>query len=429
MSKAAISLGMAQFKNVCKTFGPEVAIMVRGMQGIGKSQSVYQIASELRSEFYKSETNCKAVSVALKNDSGFRKAVKSFWQKNAENPEYKDWDKTVWHFEMGIPVVERRLSQLTEGDVTGLPFDNGKGGTIFKKTEWLLNACEFPCILFLDELNRAIKGVSQATFQLADSKAFDGACLHDETRVYVAANIGESFDVQSMDPAEISRYATVDLEPSVEDWLDWAKQNCDMNLVEFIRTNPALLEHKGEYEPNTKYPDRRAWGRLDEQLRNSGLYKNNGSPVFLHMAAMMVGFSCANSFWKFVQENALDISAEEILTSWNKAEKRMSGLKGDKRINKLIELSSKVSDYLEKNKITDKQLKELKAFSDAENMPGESVMKIYAASTNLIENHIKVAGALTEKILFLTNSKPTEEKAAETASAAETAAPVAKKRK
>lgn len=434
MSTAAISLGMKQFQNVCTSFGPEIAIMVRGMQGIGKSESVYQIAQKIKSDHYKSVENCAKVSEALKNDSGFRKCIASFWRKNKDNTAYDGVNRSLWHYDMGIPVIERRLSQLTEGDVTGLPFASERGGTEFRKTDWLLNACEFPCVLFLDELNRAIKGVSQATFQLADSKAFDGACLHDETRVYVAVNIGDSFDVQGMDPAEISRYAAVDLEPTVDDWLEWAKDNCDSNLVEFIRANPVYLEHKGAYEPNTKYPDRRAWGRLDNQLRRANLYKTSSERLFIHMASMMVGFSAANAFSKFVTENALDISAVEILENWPKARKRMDHLKGDKRTNKFIELGSKVCDYVEKEKLSKTELAQLKLFCDEKELPGESVMAIVNASSKIEANMVAVAQVLINKILFLTESVPADTTASKTevaapAPAPEKPAPVAKKRK
>lgn len=427
MSTAAISLGMAQFQNVSLAFGPEIAIMVRGAQGIGKSESVYQIAGKIKSDYYKSAENCRNVTAALKNDSGFRKSIASFWKRNGTNTAYEGVDRTVWHHDMGLPVIERRLSQLTEGDVTGLPFASERGGTEFRKTDWLLNACDYPCVLFLDELNRAIKGVSQATFQLADSKAFDGACLHGETRVYVAVNIGDNFDVQGMDPAEISRYAAVDLEPTVEDWLAWAKENCASDLVEFIRANPGYLEHRGQYEPNTKYPDRRAWGKLDFQLRNGDMYKRSAEPIFLHMASMMVGFSAANAFSKFVTENALDISAKEILESWAKARKRMDKVKGDKRVSKLIELASKLCDHVEKETLTKQEVAQIKTFCDETDLPGESTMAIVGASSKNNSNMVAIAEALLPKILFLTDSVKPEEKVE--AKEVATTAPVAKKRK
>ena len=226
--------------------------MLRGRHGIGKSQVVYQIAGEYRSDFYKEHGNCERVSAAFAKESGVRKMIESFWKKNGTDPRYDGCDRNVWHYDMGVPVIERRLSQMTEGDITGIPFEGNRGGTVFRAVEWLLGTCEFPSVLFLDELNRAIKGVEQATFQLADSKAFDGNLLHAETRVMVAVNIGDQYDVTPMDPAAISRYAVVDLDPTLEDWVAWAGDNCHPALAEFIRSNPRYLEFKDTCEPNEK---------------------------------------------------------------------------------------------------------------------------------------------------------------------------------
>ena len=47
--------------------------------------------------------------------------------------------------ERGLPVVERRASQMTEGDLLGLPKVEGNV-TQWLAPEWLHNACNEPCI-------------------------------------------------------------------------------------------------------------------------------------------------------------------------------------------------------------------------------------------------------------------------------------------
>jgi hypothetical protein len=338
----ALSLDIATTKKLFTRFSSNRATMLRGRHGIGKSQVVYQIAGDLRHDAYKDRNVCERASAALSKDSGFVKMMASFWKRNGNNPAYADMPRNVWHYDMGVPVVERRLSQMTEGDITGIPFEGNRGGTVFRACEWLLTTCEFPCVLFLDELNRAIKGVEQATFQLADSKAFDGNLLHEGTRVMVAVNIGDAYDVTPMDPAALSRYAVIDLEPTVKDWLDWATTNCHEALVEFIRSNERLLEHKALAEPNHKTPDRRAWGNLDAELSQAGLYKDCNDPVFYHMCASMVGTEAASKFWNFMKERALDISADDVLSDWNACVKRLP--KDElKRNSKFIDIMGKVN--------------------------------------------------------------------------------------
>jgi len=203
----AIPVNMASFMRLAVAIGPNIPLCVRGRHAIGKSEGVHQAAEQIFSNFYKDEENCKRFTEACGGERSIQKRLKKF-------------NKTVWSYEMGLPVIERRLSQMTEGDIIGLPFASKDGAsTTFKPCDWLINSCKFPAVLFLDERNRALPGVKQAVFQLMDSKAFYGNCLHDETRIIVAENIGASYEVNQTDPAEVSRAATVTLVPGVDEWL------------------------------------------------------------------------------------------------------------------------------------------------------------------------------------------------------------------
>ena len=142
----------------------------------------------------------------------------------------------VWTHDMGLPVIERRLSQMSEGDTIGLPKMEGRF-TSFKPCDWLICSCDFPVLLFLDERNRALEQVKQSVFQLADSKAFYGHRLHPETIIVIAENIGDAYTVNQSDPAEISRAATVHLDPTKEEFIDYISNKCDSALVEIGRAH------------------------------------------------------------------------------------------------------------------------------------------------------------------------------------------------
>ena len=392
----ALTLDIKTTKKLFTRFSSNRATMLRGRHGIGKSQVVYQIAGDLRHDAYKDRSVCERVSAALAKDSGFVKGLQSFWRKNASNPAYAGCDHNIWHYDMGVPVVERRLSQMTEGDITGIPFEGNRGGTVFRAVEWLLTACEFPCVLFLDELNRAIKGVEQATFQLADSKAFDGNLLHEGSRVMVAVNIGDAYDVTPMDPAALSRYAVVDLDPTVEDWCVWASENCHEAMVEFIRSNERLLEYKGLAEPNHKTPDRRAWGNLDAELTQAGLYKDCNDPVFCHMAASMVGTEAASKFWNFMKERAADISADDVLKDWVACSKRLPKDEA-KRNSKFVDIMGKVNHKIAGHTMTTAERTEyVKFFKDA---PAEVRFTAWKALGQNLQNLVPVHPLLKEYLV------------------------------
>lgn len=377
-SVSAISLSMGDFQKLAVAFDPEIPLMIRGRHGIGKSQSVYQIAAKL-----------------------------------------------------GLPVIERRLSQMTEGDIIGLPDLDAKT-TQFRPVDWLIQACENPVVLFLDELNRAIKGVEQATFQLADSKAFYGHKLHPQTRIYIACNIGENYNVEQFDPAAISRYAVIDLDPTVEDWISWAQDNCDKSIVEFIRSNPHLLEHVGTFEPNMKYPDRRAWARLDSQLRVSGLYETPENRLFNHMCGALVGPAAGAAFWSFSQAREKDISAKEVLQSWEKAKARLPK-PPQPQTPKVMEIAYKIHDYLLKETIDAAAIEQLKLFM--EDAHSEAGLVIWQG---LSENQVNLVNAYRGGVLkrlpalatgvqpgVLSIPRPEEKKATEAPVAAAEEAPKA----
>lgn len=395
MSTSALSLDVQSTKALFTRFSSSRATMLRGRHGIGKSQVVYQIAGDLRHDFYKSADNCRRASEALGKDSGFVRMVKDFFKVHGAETKYADMPRNQWHYDMGVPVIERRLSQMTEGDITGIPFEGSRGGTVFRAVEWLLGACEYPTVLFLDELNRAIKGVEQATFQLADSKAFDGNVLHEGTRVMVAVNIGDAYDVQPMDPAALSRYAVIDLEPSLKDWLTWADKHCDQALVEFIRANEKFLEYKGMVEPNQKTPDRRAWANLDAELTASGLYETPENVTFYHMTASMVGIEAAGKFWTFVKDRDADISAKDVLKDWKTCEKRLPKDEG-KRNAKFVDIMAKVNHLLTTHVMNDKERAEYVLFFHA--APAEVRFTAWkglgANHQNLVSTHHLVKGAL-----------------------------------
>lgn len=345
-------------------FGPEISICIRGRHAVGKSEGTYQAAALMRDDFYKTPANCV--------------------------PYHWDYDK-------GLPVVERRLSQLTEGDLTGMPdLDSGRKSTVFKPCDWLIDACERPVVLFLDERNRALEGVKQAVFQLMDSRAFYGHKLHPGTRVVVAENVGDLYNVQQCDPAEVSRAATVELCPSVEEWLKYASQpgKCHDLTTSFIRANKEHLEFdpttpanaKKAFEPNKKYPDRRSWFKLDQQLQRTKLIDNPAEPLFYTMAASMVGMEAALKFVDFAKNYDSQVSVRDILTDWEAAKRRLGT--HAKSAAKYMELSKKLENWFKTNELTKEQAVQVAKYMH--DCPSEPRMITWAALQTNRKNLFRV---------------------------------------
>ena len=203
---------------------------------------------------------------------------------------------------------------MTEGDLVGLPSIDGDR-TSFNPPDWFKVACEEPVVLFLDEVDRAVQEVRQGIFELTDSRKLNGHHLHPETVVFAAVNggeHGEQYQVNEMDPAELDRYSVWDIEPTVEDWLSWAKENVDQLVWDFINQNRDHLEHSGDYEPNKVYPSRRSWDRLNKVLEGADLLESPGPELFA-LSVSFVGFEAAVAFNDFAANYDRQVTVEQLL--------------------------------------------------------------------------------------------------------------------
>jgi hypothetical protein len=258
------------FLKVAPALPPDIALLVRGPHGIGKSQLFRQIAEGL----------------------GFSK---------------EDF-------------IDRRLSQMTEGDLLGLP-ELTDGVTRFAPPDWYMSACLKAKIVLLDEFNRATPEVMQCGFQIVLDHELNGWKLHPETRVYAAVNASPEYTVNEMDPALLDRFWTIDLEPTVEDWINWATgAGIDPVMVDFIRQNPGHLRHSGQIEPGKVYPSQRSWDRLDQSLKKVGIDLTEAAgtaPDLLYPISLgFVGLEGAITFRDFVKNYESILSAEDVLDRW-----------------------------------------------------------------------------------------------------------------
>jgi len=252
-----------------------------------------------------------------------------------------------------MEVVERRASQMTEGDLVGLPTIEGNS-TKFNPPDWFKAACDRPVVLFLDEVDRATLEVRQGIFELTDSRKLNGHILHPDTLVFAAVNGGEhgsQYQVGEMDPAELDRWTVFDIEPTVEDWLSWASDaGISPEIWNFINQNRAHLEHTDDYEPNKVYPSRRSWERLDQCLTQAGLLEE-ASPALYTLTSAFVGFEAAVSFNDFVQNYDRQVTTEDILVKGDFSKVADFGINDHTAIIDKFEAENTFKDELEQDLI------------------------------------------------------------------------------
>jgi len=316
------TMSIKTFMNVAVHLPKEFSVLLRGPHGIGKSQVVRALSGILASK-------CNEPRLAN--------------------------------------VVDRRLSQMSEGDMVGLPSTDGEV-TRFNPPDWFKSACDEPCTLFLDELNRATPEVMQAAFQIVLDRELNGWKLHPDTRVFAAINSSAAYTVNEMDPALLDRFWTIDLTPTVADWVSWARDGHIHDIVtDFIAGNEKWLDSPTDGEPGKVQPSRRSWERLSIALTSSGVIEDANNPIFYPMCLGFVGTEATISFHSFVKMIDSQVSGEEILNDYPKSKKKVAKL-GQEKQNVLIE---KVTDYIVKNSnnLTDNQGINLAAFM--RDLPGE----------------------------------------------------------
>lgn len=369
-----IQVSMKTLEQMLRSLSPEIPMCIRGAHGIGKSTVVHDAAKDMRDDFYRDRTNA---------------------------------EKTNWSYEDGLPVIERRLSQLVEGDLTGMPsLDANRRSTVFMPCDWLIQACEQPVVLFLDERNRALPAVKQAVFQIMDSRAFYGYKLHPGTKVVVAENVGDLYSVEQYDPAEVSRAATVELVPSVDELLAYmVRIGCDERTIAFLSAhrahveyNPNMIEkNRGAYDTKKKYPDRRAWVRFDKEARRLGILDNPNSELLYPFVASMVGIEAAAAYVKFVKDYKFEVSAEDILKNWENAKKKIADTAS---ATKYLDLITILASYFEKNKITKEQALQIRAFFT--DLPAEHRMKFFGVVQKSQKNLQMITTHITDLLLATT---------------------------
>lgn len=289
-------MNIKTFVQVISSLPPEIAVLAKGPTGIGKSHIVHQIANNLN-----------------------------------------------------MKVIDRRLSQMTEGDIIGLP-ELIDGVTRFAPVNWFVEACNNPVVLFFDELNRATIEVQQCAFQIVLDRELNGHKLHPATRVYAAVNEGSDYQVTDMDPALLRRFYAVELEPTTQDWLNWAQQKgkIDKLIIDFIQKYPAHLRHIGEMNPGQVYPNPASWERLDRSLKYANVQPSLNcskeyKEITFPMSIGFIGETTATAFVEYVKNYINKFSAEDVLNCYEDLKLKIDIITNDQKndiLNQIVNYSA-----------------------------------------------------------------------------------------
>ncbi len=327
---------------VIKALPPHISVLFRGGHGIGKSEVVRQICKEL-----------------------------------------------------DIRLLDRRMSQCSEGDTVGLPKQTivtGPDGkqydiTAFCPPEFVAIAKHTPSGLFLDELNRATQEVMQACFQYAlDRCDFQGDKFHPQTRVFAAVNTGGNYQVNEMDPALLDRFFVIDLAPTAEDFFEHAEPIIDADLLRFLKERPSRLD-PANANPGSVQPSRRSWVRLDQVYKANKIYEADLDKDTLtygfayNLAVGLVGLEPSSDLVDFLKKRDTRFNAEHVMNEFPKHSAKIAKL-GQDKLNTLIDL---LVEHAKQNVWTMDQSTNLGGF--IKSIPAELRVSFITNFTKGLRNH------------------------------------------
>jgi hypothetical protein len=150
-----------------------------------------------------------------------------------------------------------RLSDKEASDLGGIPCPTDKEfqGAVHKVLEYLANARlpwaelygdDYPCVLFLDEIDRSNIAVLNVALQLLLDRGVNGRFLSKSCRVVAAGNGSSDTGTTSLTTAANARlvhfYVDTKGPEALTHWIDWAgREGIDPALVGFARFRPEVF--------------------------------------------------------------------------------------------------------------------------------------------------------------------------------------------
>lgn len=183
--------------------------------------------------------------------------------------------------DMNLDIIDLRLSQCDITDLNGLPKLSGEKSTFLPFDTYPLQKDSLPegkngWILFLDELNSAVRSVQCASYKLILDRMVGQHKLHDNVYIVAAGNlVTDNAVVNQMPTALRSRLINLILTVDSDSWLEWAlKNNIDTRIYCFIKYKPKNLFVFNPAKTDHTFACPRTWEMLSKLIEGENDLKS-----------------------------------------------------------------------------------------------------------------------------------------------------------
>lgn len=265
---------------------------------------------------------------------------------------------------LGIDFIDLRLSQLESSDLRGIPVPDMEAGIArwlppeFLPFEGIKKFEGTSGILLLDEMNRARTDVLQAAFQLVLDRSVGMHKLLDTWFIVAAGNLGmeDRTDVNEMDAALKNRFLHINVDVNLDTWTEWAESaGVHVDVVNFLKGKPSYLYYIANEQDNV-FVTPRSWEKFSDILKANS--KRDPMQVTELIGANIIN-GAAGHFMKYLESKEI-IKAKDIL---NKFDDEDSGIRGKLSVmqrEQIYALNNEIVEYIAGNKkYTKKNIKNL----------------------------------------------------------------------
>jgi MoxR-like ATPase len=363
-----------------------ISVEVIGESGIGKTSTIIQIAQEHSLNFVK--VNLAQIE-ELGDLVGFpvrqfkmikeggasevkevTRMVKKLVKAKFKTPTGEIVEKEV---EKEFPVVEKinvpggsatiwvDETAVDEYAKQGYSFATGENKRMaYCPPEWIADKTGGG-VLLLDDWNRADTRFLQAVMELIDRQEYISWKLPENWHIMLSANPDNGdYLVNTIDVAQRTRFASIELKFEVDAWAKWAEQNSiDGRCINFLLMNPEVISQRVNARSITNFFN--SISSIDDFDKSLGLIQNLGEATVGPEPAMLFSQFIANKLDKLItpKQMLLEMKDEEVIAELKKLVWEDNGYRADLASVFCNRLVNYALVYAEKNAITPEIIKRI----------------------------------------------------------------------